>query len=213
MNFAYVLLLSAFLAFPVIAYVFAERFDFLKHRKLWRSTCFTFAVYDFFLLFGISFSGDFFDYILLAIQYFLVCAGVFSLFRIKSTWTKILGIIGSILIGFGFIGGLFGILLFIPISQDYVSDKKYNFTFETKSYQTRRYVFGFATTGDTRYSFQTYQAYVFPIERKVNETDFFSSKTELDFEDASFSVAIVKNPKGERIRFSTDTSSDYRHIW
>ena len=93
--------------------------------------------------------------------------------------------------GIGFINGLFGILLFIVISQDYEPDKIYNFDYNKYSYQTRRYSFSFATIDDTKYTFKTYKKCRYlPFENQINKIILYGFNNKINFNEKGFDVCI-----------------------
>lgn len=110
----------------------------------------------------------------------------------------------------GFLQGLIGILMFLVISQDYETDKIFNFNSNSKDYQSRRYSFGFATLDDTRYTFETYRAYDYlPFEKLINKTDLFELKSDLDFRDDNFKVNIKDSVNKKLLEFSSANDKKY----
>ncbi len=162
-----------------------------KNKKtiIWLAS--VFVIHNILFIQGLSFKGDYPDYFVFSIEYLFLSVIIIRLYKLKDNYSKIFRSIGSILLVIGFLQGLIGILLFIVISQDYETDKIYNFNNNKKSYQTRRYSFGFVTSESIRYSFKTYRRFEYlPFELKINKIDFFDTKCDLNFNDLNFTVSI-----------------------
>ncbi|MCX6352868.1 MAG: hypothetical protein NTX03_13570 [Bacteroidetes bacterium] len=105
--------------------------------------------------------------------------------------------------------GVIGSILFLVISQDYESDKKFNFTDEGKSYETRRYSFGFATLDDTRYTFETYRTFKYlPFEILIDKTNFFDTKTKLNI-GGEIKIEVKENGNIETITFKSPNGNTF----
>lgn len=204
--FVYCLYLVTFLLFPILAYLAAERFDFKKHGKLWKIATIFFLFYNLLLLLGVSFSGDYLDYSVCSLEYFYFALTTFLFFRIRTFGAKAIRIFGSILLGIGFVQGVFGILLFLVIAQDYEADE----VFESHpNHETRRYKFGFATLENTKYTFESYTKFG-PMEYRIDVTTFMSSKTKLNFSDEKLKVRLNENTS--EITFITDSATVVKKI-
>lgn len=120
---------------------------------------------------------------------------------------KVIRIFGLAWMIVNFIAGCIGIILFLVISQDYQSDRIYNFTSNHVDYEIRRYVFGFATLSDTRYTFETYQHLNFlPIEKFIDKTDFLDTKSNLNPE-GTLSFEICKQGKNKVLIFKSNNGA------
>lgn len=178
--FSYILLLITFILFPVAA------IEIAKLKTLNISNTILFAVGGFFLLhnflyyLGISIIGDYIDYIIFALEYFFAFFMLGLMNTKKNIFLRGIGKFGTLLMVLSIIIGFFGIILFIAIAQDYESDKIYRYGNGGKTYQTRRYSFGFATLDYMRYSYETYRTFAYaPIEYNIDTTSFLDGKVHL----------------------------------
>ena len=106
--------------------------------------------------------------------------------------------------------GFIGIWLFIVISMDYETDKIITFSSNEKEYVTRRYSFGFATTSDTRTTFETYRIFdIFPLEYKIDETDFFGSSSKINSSDENLKIQVQKQNKIDYIEFRSSDGGKF----
>jgi hypothetical protein len=203
MNFSYIIFLLTFLIFPVFALVISRKIELKRYcRILWASIG-IFLAHNVLFFVGLSFYGDYIDYLIFALEYFTLCLLIFSIPKDK-IYAKAFRILGIVSIAFGFLVGLVGILLFIVISQDYESDKRIWFENSGKRYEVRRYSFGFATLEDTRYTFETYRRYKYlPLEFKIDKTDFFDSKTQVNISEDRLAIYIVNNGSGKALVFKS----------
>lgn len=204
MNFPYILLLITFLGYPIAGY-FLPRGAIVRHKRLLFGVFLFFAAYDLFRVAGFSFAGDYADYIVLSLEYMLFCMMVWWLLKSGKTGMKVAGIIGALVIVPVFLAGLIGIVFFIPLTQDMVTDRVYNYKGgDGHNYETRRFSFGFATLDNTRYTFDTYRKFSFlPIEKHIDTSTFFDNKTNLDFYDRAFDIGLTSKGRTKKIIFSS----------
>ena len=204
MGTTYYIFLLTFLGYPIVALTLSKFITLDKGSKLIKPTIFFFLTHNILFAFGYSLKGDYIDYFVFSFEYLILCLSIVLLFKSSNAYAKIFRVFGAIAISLGFIVGLFGILMFAVISQDYETDKIFHFESNTKTYETRRYSFGFATLADTRYTFRTYRTYkYFPIEREIDTTDFFDDKTDLQINEANLKISIVSIDNSEHILFKS----------
>ena len=204
MHTTYYIFLLTFLGYPVISLIISKFIKFDKVLKLIKPTIMFFLTHNILFIFGYSLKGDYIDYFIISLEYLVFCLTIVLLFKATNTITKFFRVFGTIAISLGFIIGLIGIIMFIVISQDYETDKLFHFESENKTYETRRYSFGFATSTDTRYTFKTYRTYTyFPLEKKIDITDFFDDKTDLQIGDEDLKISIIKIDNKEKILFKS----------
>lgn len=185
--------------------------DFNKNKKQLKWTLIIFVIHNVLYISDYSIKGDYPDYIIFSLEYLFFCVLIFLLLKQKIKLLKGIGITGTIVIIIGFIQGIIGIFLFIVVSQDFESDKIYNFNSNEKSYQTRRYSFGFATLDDIKYTFETYRTYKYlPFEIKINKTDLFGFKSDVDITDEKFNAEIEENNNKRILRFSSTNEKQYK---
>jgi hypothetical protein len=205
MGPSYLIYLITFLAFPLLA-MLITRLKWIKiSRKKLLVLTGIFLIHNILFLIGISIIGDYPDYIVFSLEYLFFCYLVSRLKRNKFTNLEFaFKILGSLLIGLGFLQGLIGIILFIVFSQDFDSDKIYRFENEKSHYETRRYTYGFATLADTRFTYETYKRFWYlPIEYKIDETVLYSEKNHIYFRDKSFKINVIKIGGKKKICFSS----------
>jgi hypothetical protein len=189
MTPTYILYLITFLGFPILGFIIARHLDFEKSKKYLRSSFLVFVVHNILFFFGLSFKGDYSDYFVFSLEYLFLSLVICLLYKLTSSYAKILRTFGTIALVIGFLQGLIGIVMFIVISQDFETDTTYHFSSNNMTYQSRRYSFGFATLDDTRYTFETYREYDYlPFEKLINETDLFEFKSGLDFKNININI-------------------------
>ena len=210
MEFSYYLFLLTLLGFPILALVIANNAKIDRLLKYKKSFIAFFLIHNLLFWLGLSLKGDYFDYLIFSIEYFIFCLIVFLLKGQTNLLTRLFSIVSIIGVVFFFIVGLVGILLFIVISMDYETDKIFKFSSNDKSYETRRYAFGFATTSNTRYTFDTYRTFsIFPIEYKIDKTDFFDTETNLRISEHQLKIEILRKNNKEQIRFISTNGNEY----
>jgi len=183
-----------FLLFPILAIVIYQFIQFDKVSKLIKAVIGFLLLYDILFLFSFSFKGDFADYLIFSIEYLILCFAI--CLKSKETYAKLLRIAARTAVVIGFVIGLIGIFIFPVIAQNYKWDKTFHFVSNGKAYETRRYSFGFVTFANTRYTFETFRQYPFlPIEKKIDKTDFFDTKTNvsIDEDKLQINVQIINN--------------------
>lgn len=85
---------------------------------------------------------------------------------------------------------------------DYQADRIFHFESSNENYEIRRYSFGFATSSDTKYTFETYRKFQYlPIEHKIDRSIFFDDKTDLDISEPQLKIGVVENEKVKQIVF------------
>ena len=210
MELTYYLFLLSFLGFPILALVIANNTKvdrLVKYKKLIIAL---FVIHNLLFWVGISLKGDYIDYFIFSIEYFVFCLIAFLLKGQTNLWTRLFRIVSLIGVSLLFVVGRVGILLFIIISMDYETDKIFRFTSKDKTYETRRYAFGFATTTDTRYTFETYRTFgIFPIEYKIDKTDFFDTKTNLRISEPQLKIEILSKNNKEQIHFISTNGNEF----
>ena len=210
MEFSYYLSLLTLLGFPILALVIANNAKIDRLLKYKKSFIVFFLIHNLLFWLGLSLKGDYFDYLIFSVEYFIFCLIVFLLKGQTNLWTRLFRIVSIIGVVFFFIVGLVGVLLFIVISMDYETDKIFKFSSNDKSYETRRYAFGFATLSNTKYTFETYRTFsIFPIEYKIDKTDFFDTETNLRISEYQLKIEILRKNNKEQIRFISTNGNEY----
>ncbi|WP_419803428.1 hypothetical protein [Mucilaginibacter sp.] len=195
---------------PIIGIVIANNFDHVWLFKYKKFVIAFFAIYNLLLYFKVSLKGDFADYIILSIEYFVICLFIFSPKKHKEFWIKLLRVVAITGICIGTIVGGIGIFLFPIISQDYTTDKIFYFEHSDKLYETRRYRFGTIGSVDTRYTFNTYRIFsILPFEYKIDKTDFSDLKTNLNISDPNLKIDIIRNINKDKIKFSSTDGKEF----
>lgn len=175
-----------------------------RDSKLIKPIALFFLTHNILFAFGLSLKGDYIDYFIFSLEYLAFCLGIVFLFKMANVYAKILRVFGTIAISLGFIVGLIGIFMFIIISRDYETDKIFHFEKNSKTYETRRYSFGFATSANVRYTFKTYRTFKYlPIENQIDVTDFFDNKTDLDIDKDDLKISVVNINNKEQIVFKS----------
>lgn len=197
-NF-YSLFLLTITGFPIVAGFLYTHLNYKKtFRKLLLIFLF-FLTYNLLFLLGFSIAGDYMDYFIHSATYFVFCLIIFMLFKVKHLYIRIIAILGSIVISLLFIVGAIGIMTFslmADIGRDYTPDKIYHFTSNNKTYETRRFCYGFATTPGDRYTFVTYRKYSYlPFEKKIDRTIILDWNTDLilNAHEPDIDIEISKN--------------------
>ncbi len=156
---------------------------------------FLLLTHNFLFLVGYSIKGDYPDYLIFSLEYLVLCISVVLLYKSKSVYAKPFRFIGTAILSLGGLIGLIGIFLFIPISEEYEANKTFYFKANNIDYETRRYSFAFATIDNIKYTFDTYKVYPFLIEKKIDSSVFFDTKTELNIGEDKLKISIGINEK------------------
>lgn len=210
MNPTYIIYLLTFLGFPILGLVISKNIDFDRSKKYLKWILFILAIHNVLFFLHFSIKGDYTDYFIFSLEYLYFSLLVSLLYKSTNVFLKIFRRVGTTILVIGFLQGLLGIVMFIIISQDYETDKIYNFDLNDKAFQTRRYSFGFVTLDDTRYTFETYRRYKYlPLEKLINKTDLFDLKSELDFRDTNFNVNMKDSSSKQILEFSSTNGMKY----
>lgn len=169
----YILTVLTLIGMPVLAkytYAYLSQAKIFARFRLVRIVMLSYtALY----MLGLSLSGDLIDYLILSLSYYIVCVSVFMLYKKKNVMSRIVGIVGSIiitLIGLSAVLFLVIISFFLDIGRGYIPDKICHFEKDNKHYETRRFSRGFVTSPGTTYNFVTYRKFNFiPFEWEVNK--------------------------------------------
>ncbi len=213
MNPTYNIYLLTFFVFPVLGLVISRLLNLEKSKKYLGSIFLLLAIHNILFYFGVSIKGDYPDYMVFSLEYLFFSLIICLLYKSTSGFSMIARILGTLVLFVGFIQGLFGILMFTVISQDYETDKIYYFNSNNKEYQTRRYSFGFTTLIDTKYTFETYREYNYlPIEKLINKTNLFELNSDLDFSDNNFTVNIIEIGNKKILEFSSTNCKKFTSI-
>jgi len=204
MNPTYIIFILTFLIFPIIGLVLSKYINPKKVSRLFKPTIAFFLMHNILFAIGYSVKGDYFDYCIFSLEYSIFCFVIFLLFKYPPKNSKLIRALGMLIFSIGFIIGAFGILFFIIFCQDYETDKVFHFTSNAKDYETRRYSFGAATLDDTRYTFETYRNYrCLPFEKKIDKTDFFALKTNLQIREDELQISILTTGDKEQLLFKS----------
>ncbi len=214
MGFTYYLFLVTLFVFPIIGFItskYVKKIFLNRYLKIFFSI---FIIHNTLFYFGLSLKGDYVDYSIFSVEYLFLSITTFTFYNKTTTFSKVTTALGIFIQIIGTLIGFLGIWLFIVISMDYETDKVIKFSNNENNYITRRYTFGFATTSDTRYTFETYRKFDFLyLEYKIDETDFFGSTSKINCSDENLKVQIIKSKEIERIEFiSTDGNKFSKQI-
>lgn len=144
---------------------------------------------------GYSLRGDDIDYVIFSLEYPVVLLTIILAVKIRTNiYTKILKKAGLIIMVLGMFWGIVSAISIISSDMEYVSDQQYHFTANNKTYEVRRYSFGFATLINTRYTFETYQTFKYlSIEHLLDRTVLFDDKVKFNInDDLKFDVRSKK---------------------
>ena len=201
MDFLYYTFLLTFLIFPIIALILCKYFQIEKTLHLIKPLLGFFLFHNALFVLGFSLKGDYVDYLIFSVEYLFVCYLMFGL-KLNSLYVKIFKVIGVIGISIGFIVGTIGILMFIVIEKDYEAYKIFRLKSLNGNYETRQYVYGFATSANTRYTFETYREYTYlPFEKKIDKTNFFDDETNLNIGEEELQIIVQINNNKQQILF------------
>jgi hypothetical protein len=196
--------------FPLAGLSASRRVSVTVTARLAKPVLFFFLVHNICFFLGFSLRGDFFDYCIFSLEYLVFCFIIFRLFKSCNLYARIIRVLGATAIAIVFLVGIPGILVFMLASQDMLPDHVFHFTENSKTYETRRYSFGFATLADTRYTFDTYRTFNYlPIEQKIDQTDFFDTRTRLNIGEKQLSIHIQQDKDSNKIVFSSTNGNSF----
>jgi hypothetical protein len=210
MGYSYYLFLVTLLIFPIIGYFISKYVKKIFLNRYLKFIFSFFIIHNALFYFGLSLKGDYIDYSIFSLEYLFFSVITFIFYNKTTTFSRIITSIGvfSMIIG-SFIGFL-GIWLFIVISMDYEAEKIINFSNNNYNYSTRKYIFGFATTSDSRDTFETYRIFDFlPFEYKIDETVFFGSETRIRCSDENLKIQVQKKNKIDYLEFSSSDGGKF----
>lgn len=210
MNAAYYILLISTLVFPLVGLFASRKVSVAITTSIVKPVLLFFLFHNICFFLGFSLNGDYIDYCIFSLEYLVFCFVIFRLFKNRNVYARIVRILGVTAIAFVFLVGVPGVLLFIVVSQDMAPDHVFRFTDNGKAYETRRYSFGFATLADTRYAFDTYWTFNYlPIERKIDQTDFFDTRTKLNIGEKQLHIHIQQDKESNKIMFSSTNGNSF----
>lgn len=202
MGYTYYLFLITLLGYPIIGYFISKHVKkiFLnRYLKLFFSF---FIIHNLLFYFGLSLKGDYIDYSIFSLEYLFFSVITFTFYNKTTTFSRIITSIGIISMIIGSFIGILGIVMFIVISMDYETEKVINFSSNNNNYSTRKYTFGFATTSDTRHTFETYRIFDFvTFEYKIDETDLYGSQSKVNCSDENLKIQIQKKNEIDYLEF------------
>jgi hypothetical protein len=211
MDTTYFLLLATTLIFPLIGLSLAKFFPPEKIGKSKKVIILFFAVHNIAFLLGFSLKGQLIDYYIFAVEYLAFCYSVFASLKYNYIYLRIYRALGVAVIAIVFIVGLPGIIFFIIATQEMIPDRTFHFKEAGKTYETKRYTIGFATTSNTRYTFQTFRTYKYlPIELCIDKTDFIDTETHLRIGDEQLRISIDLNDSIPEIIFSDKFGNSFK---
>lgn len=189
----YFILIISLLAIPLVVSIISRHIKIGKILPFIKLTYLFLLIYFVLNLFNYSFSGDYPDYIMYSLAYFMFCLAVFNISNLsKSIFSILFRVFGWVVISVFLIIGFVGIVLFIPAAHEFHSDKQFRFKSNNNSYESRRYNFGFATLNDIKYTFTTYKKFEFlPFEKEIDCTSFLDTKTEVDIASDDLKIEIL----------------------
>lgn len=209
-HFVYKLYIITFLLFPLIGYIIAHYIKPLVSKPFMVGLGIVFIIHNVLFLLGYSIVGDYPDYILFSIEYLFLSTAVFLMCKIKKPITIALGSFGRIIILFGLLQGLIGVVLFPVIAQDFETDKIYNVFSNEDDYQIRRYTFGFATLADTRFTYEVYRSNPdLLIEEYIDCINIYQSKTEVNFEYIDIDIQNKESNNKKVLSLMSDNTAFY----
>jgi hypothetical protein len=210
MGFSYYLFIVTFITFPIFGFFISKHIKKIFLNRYLKVLFSIFIIHNSLFYFGLSIKGDYFDYSVFSLEYLFLSITTFTFYNKTTLFSRFISSIGIISMIIGTLIGFIGIWLFIVISMDYETDKIITFSSNEKEYVTRRYSFGFATTSDTRTTFETYRIFdIFPLEYKIDETDFFGSSSKINSSDENLKIQVQKQNKIDYIEFSSSDGGKF----
>lgn len=185
------LYLTSLIILPIAGLVISNHISTERYYKNVKWVILFFVLHNVLFLFDYSLKGDNADYIVFAVEYpFVLLAVILYADVVKNIFTRVLKIAGLIAMIIGILWGAINLILFIGVEMELVSDKKFNYTSNNKSYETRRYNFSFATLMNARFTFETYRTYDYLLfEKLIDKSVFFDNKTDLNiWGDLNFQI-------------------------
>jgi len=210
MNFVYFLLEITLIVLPFAVLHLLGKLDTIELKKWGKYTFLFFLFHNLLFFLGFSIKGDYFDYIIFALEYSFILSGLVIAKRlIINAWTAILNVFGIIIWGLGFVIALPGLFLFIVISNDYESQSKINYAGNGASYETRKFSYGFVTLGETKYTFDTYKKYGWlPIERLVDRSVLYELGSGFDPGDGDLTFNVIEKGGKEFLVLRSSTGKE-----
>jgi hypothetical protein len=110
---------------------------------------------------------------------------------IKNIYAKILSVLMYTAWVAGIIVALPSFFLFAIVDMENESDKNFMFISNEKTYETRRFSYGFATLEFERYTFKTYREFKYlPFEKFIDESTFFAPGKAFDGVEGNLKLSI-----------------------
>ena len=190
MNPPYYLFESSLLILPLLGVLLSKYIVIEKHLRVIKFIVLFFLIHNTLYFIGYSVKGDYFDYIIFAIEYPFLLVLLIGFRKIwRNIYTLISRMIGYVVFAFGYLSGLVGVIVFIVGSSDYEPYKIFNYG-NIKTYETRCYSFGFATVDATTYTFDTYRTFKYlPVEELLDRSKFYNIDVNWNIgEDLTFKV-------------------------
>lgn len=196
MGFTFILYLTTFLAYPILALTLSGYIDFSKYKKTLKIISSLFILHNLMFYLGYSLRGDYEDYVVFSLEYLLFCIFLIAYFKSENSLMRVFRLLGIFIVLLGYVQLLFSFFLIPIFSQDFEADRIYNFEQNEKTYQSRRYSFGFATLNDITYTYKTYRIFQYlPFEKHINTSVFSSLEDDLEFKDPDFYIELSSDEK------------------
>ncbi len=213
MKFTYFLFLLTFWGYPIIAGVVISYFgDANFSQGNARIRKYIAVSIPFFLLFdaacysGYSFSGDYADYFIFSLQYFVICLLVEGIKHSRNIWLEVLRIGGYLILVSGALIGLFGMLTALPLTNGYC-DKEFRLKSHNHTYVLRRYSDFELAPSAIFYTFSLYRKFGFlPIEKFVRENKGADQAVDQPLEPIIRIIDSSKNRQYLYVKPETDTA-------
>ena len=199
---SYCLFLITFLVFPISIEIWSKAIHSERAYSLFKPAFLFFGVHNLFYFWGYSLNGDYIDYSIFSLEYFVFCLAANRLYYSENIYLQTIAVLGKGLMWVGFVMGLVGIFMFIVISQKYETDEVFSFDIKDRHYETRRYSYGFVTLLYTSLTYDTYRRYkFFPIEHKMNRAWFLGPKNGYLQYDEELKVILKEEEWNHRMIF------------
>lgn len=134
MDISNIIFLLTFFFFPLLGLLISINIDKGELLKIIKLAILIFLIHNTFFFLGFSVKGDYIDYDIFSLEYLVFCLAVFILFKYKSVFAKVVGVLGSIIITIIFI---IGVLLWLFLPGSYKAENIFYFENNSNAYETR----------------------------------------------------------------------------
>lgn len=210
-NLPFFVVEFSLVASPVIAIVLASSTKLYHTSNKFKFIPILFLIHNLFYYFGYSIWDECFDYLTFFLEYLAFCSIAYTTFKYKKEWKmKTLVIISNSIVVLGFVTGTVGFLFVALTTSGEGIDKKLDFSSGESSYEMRRSTSSFPTLSSTKYTFRTYEvSNYFPIEKLIDTTIFFDTKTPLSIGEEGLQIIISRSNMIKSITFKSTNGKSF----